>query len=79
LNQWMVTLVELVSWDIPQAELVDRSGRPWDNPNRRPSHADKRRSIVKQMLKKQFLISLPKRVEFNKIRRSVADLISLSA
>ena len=79
LNQWMYALVELVSWDVPEAELTDRSGRPWDNPHRRPSHADKRRSIAKQMLKKQFLACLPKRPEFQKIRRSIADLISLSA
>lgn len=79
LNQWMYTLVELVSWDTPKAELTDRSGRAWDNPNRRPSHADKRRSIAKQMLKKQFFACLPKRPEFKKIRRSIADLISLCA
>jgi hypothetical protein len=79
LNQWMYTLVELVSWDVPEGELTDRSGRPWDNPHRRPSHADKRRSLAKQMLKKQFLACLPKRPEFGKIRRSIADLISLSA
>lgn len=79
LNQWMYTLVELVSWDVPQAELIDRGGRPWDNPHRRPSHADKRRSIAKQMLKKQFLACLPRRPEFEKIRHAIADLISLSA
>lgn len=79
LNQWMYTLVELVSWDVPQAELTDRSGRRWDNPHRRPSHADKRRAIAKQMLQKRFLACLPKRPEFGKIRRSIADLIGLSA
>lgn len=79
LNQWMYTLVELACWDVPQTELIDRGGRPWDNPNRRPSHADKRRSIAKQMLKQRFFACLPKRPEFAKIRRSIADLISLSA
>lgn len=79
LNQWMYTLVELVSWDATDAELTDRSGRPWDNPSRRPSHADKRRTIAQQMLKKRYLTCLPKRPEFRKIRASIADLISLSA
>jgi hypothetical protein len=77
LNQWMFTLVELVSWDVPQAELTDRSERPWDNPHRRPSHADKRRTIAKQMLRKQFFVYLPKRPELKKIRDSLADLINL--
>ena len=79
LNQWMYTLVEFVSWDVPQDELTSRSERPWDNPHRRPSHADKRRSIARQMLKKQFLACLPRRPEFRKIRRTITDLISLSA
>jgi hypothetical protein len=52
LNQWMYTLVELASWDVPKSDLTDRSGRPWDNAARRPSHADRRRAICKEMLKK---------------------------
>ncbi len=72
------TLVELVSWDASQDELTDRCERPWDNPHRRPSHADKRRTIARQMLKNRFLACLPKRPEFRKIRASIADLISLS-
>jgi len=31
--------VELCSWDVAKPKLTDRSDRPWDNPNRRPSHA----------------------------------------
>ena len=42
LNQWMYTLVELCSWDVAKPKLTDRSNRPWDNPDRRPSHADRR-------------------------------------
>jgi len=50
LNQWMYTLVELVSWDASKEELTNRCERPWDNPLRRPSHAGKRRTIALQML-----------------------------
>ena len=59
LNQWMYTLVELCCWDVPTSELTDRQSRPWDNPDRRPSHADRRRSISREMLRKQFLAALP--------------------
>jgi hypothetical protein len=79
LNQWMYTLVELCSWDAPESELADRTDRPWDNPDRRPSHADKRRAITKEMLKKQFLQTLPNTPEMRKFRRLMEDIISLSA
>ena len=79
LNQWMYTLVELCSWDVDQSELTDRSHRPWDNPARRPSHADRRRAISKEMLEKQFLASLPKTPDTRKFRTLIEDLINLSA
>jgi hypothetical protein len=78
LNQWMYTMVEMATWDVPQAKLTDRSTRPWDNPGRRPSHADKRRSISRKMLRERFLTCLPERPDLRKIKRSIAELISLS-
>lgn len=79
LNQWMYTLVELCSWDVAKQDLTDRSNRPWDNPDRRPSHADKRRAITKEMLEKQFLASLPKTADLKKFRKLIADVISHAA
>ena len=77
LNQWMYTLVELSSWDVAKPKLTDRSKRPWDNPDRRPSHADRRRAIAKEMLEKQFLATLPDTPELHKYREKIADLLSL--
>ena len=54
LNGWLDTLVELSSWEACQTELTDRGDRPRDNPDRRPSHADRRRTIAREMLQKQF-------------------------
>jgi hypothetical protein len=79
LNQWMYTMVELCSWDLSAERIVDRADRPWDNPNRRPSHADRRRAIVKEMLGKQFCTLLPVEQMTDKIRRLIADVISLCA
>lgn len=56
---WMYSLVELVTWNKTPEELVDRSQRPWDNPTRRPSHADRKRFIVREMLHEQLFASLP--------------------
>ena len=77
LNQWLYTLVELCCWDVPQAELSDRRARSWDNPDRRPSHADRRRSISRQMLEKQFLAVLPDTPDKRKFRNLIANLLSL--
>lgn len=79
LNEWMYSLVELCSWDTPASELTDRSDRPWDNPDRRPSHSDKRRAITKEMLRQQFLKTLPAGAESQKFRKLIQDIISLSA
>lgn len=79
LNQWMYALVELCSWDVAKSELTDRSDRPWDNPARRPSHADRRRAIAKEMLEKQFLASLPAAPDMRKFRQLIADVLSLCA
>lgn len=77
LNQWMYALVELGCWDVPQTELCARQERSWDNPDRRPSHADRCRSISRQMLQKQFLLVLPNMPERRKFRSLIATLLSL--
>ena len=77
LNQWLYTLVELCCWEVPQPDLSDRQVRSWDNPDRRPSHADRRRWISRQMLQKQFLAVLPDTPDRRKFRNLIADLLSL--
>ena len=77
LNQWLYALVELCCWDVPKSKLADRRGRSWDNPDRRPSHADRRRWISREMLHKQFLAALPDAPDRNKFRGLIASLLSL--
>ena len=79
LNGWLYTLVELCSWDKDKSALTDRSDRPWDNPGRRPSHADSRRSIAREMLQNKFLTALPRGPNHRKIWRLFQDLIALAA
>ena len=53
LNLWMYTLIELWAWDRDHAQLVDRSDSPWDDAERRPSHADRRRALRKQVMQNE--------------------------
>ena len=43
-------MTELATWDRTQEELVDRSYRPWDDKNRRPSHLDRRNFLRRAIL-----------------------------
>jgi hypothetical protein len=47
---WMHTLVELWAWYRPHKELCDRSDSPWDDPERRPSHADRCKALRRHIL-----------------------------
>ena len=49
----MHTLVELWAWDKSHDELCNRSGSPWDDPLRRPSHADRRKALRQQILRNE--------------------------
>lgn len=78
LNTWLYSLVELACWERPVEELVDRSDRSWDNPNRRPSHGDRRRRIRREMLEKQFLIDLPPDLKKTKFLDRLHQLLALA-
>jgi hypothetical protein len=79
LNQWIYTLVELCCWDIDKSALTNRQDRPWDNAERRPSHADRRRYISREMLGKQFLTALPHGPNHRKLWTLFQNLIALAA
>lgn len=76
---WLLTLTDLSSWDDTADQLVDRSDRPWDNALRRPSRADRRRRIAREMLEKDILTGLPPMAELAKMRQSIERLIALAA
>ena len=54
LNLWVHTLVELWGWGRPVEELSDRTDRPWDDADRRPSHADRRKALQREMIEEEF-------------------------
>ena len=50
LNLWLHTLIELWAWKQSHEQLCDRSQSPWDNAQRRPSHADRRNALRRSCL-----------------------------
>lgn len=54
LNLWVHSLVELWGWNRPVEQLSDRTDSPWDDTARRPSHADRRKALQREMLEEEF-------------------------
>ena len=54
LNLWLHTLIELWAWGQAHEKLCDRSDSPWDDPHRRPSHADRRNALRRSCLGAEF-------------------------
>ena len=51
---WLHTLVELWSWRRSSTPLKQRGERPWDEPARRPCHADRFKTLRKHVLRESF-------------------------
>ena len=79
LNLWMQTLVEAWAWHKPADEIRDRSACPWDTPDRRPSHADRRKALARQCL--QHELSMPHIIHYigQPIHKLLQTLASLAA
>jgi hypothetical protein len=54
LTMWLHTLIELWAWHKPHQELVNRSASPWDDADRRPSHADRRNALRRSCLELEY-------------------------
>lgn len=79
LNGWLYTLVELCCWNREKRQLTNRSDRPWDNPERRPSHADRRRHMAHEMLRNPILAALPRTLNNSYFRKLLDHVIALAA
>ncbi len=79
MNLWAYTMVELWAWDQPDEELVHRSRSPWDNEPRRPSHADRRKALLRHCLREQFQQAQADPDQLTKLREFAERLLSLAA
>jgi len=79
LNLWIHTLVELWAWGRNGGQLIRRGDSPWDDPERRPSHANRRKALRAQIMRGELSTittewSLPR-----KIIRLATNLMDIAA
>lgn len=79
LNLWAHSLVELWGWSRPADQLSDRSDSPWDDAARRPSHADRRKALQREMLEGEFQRGWGRRPLPEKIRHLLDRVVKLVA
>ena len=78
LNGWMHSLVEAWAWHKPAEELVDRSLSPWDDQERRPSHADKRKALQREVLREEIREALSGPLDRGRIEALAERLLRLA-
>jgi hypothetical protein len=79
LNMWVHTMVELWAWNKPAAVISDRSDNPWDNVDRRPSHADRCAGLRREVIAKTFFATSGHSRKTRKIVRQFYKLMKLAA
>lgn len=76
---WAYTAAEAWAWGKPDAELADRSGSPWDDASRRPSHADKRNAWRRQLLGDEIMAALRAGQSEEELAAAAERLLDLAA
>jgi len=76
---WAYTMTEAWAWSRPAEGLADRSASPWDDASRRPSHADKRRALRRDLLGEEIRAVLRPGTSEAEIRAAADRLLNLAA
>jgi hypothetical protein len=79
LNGWLYRTVEAWAWERSAAALVDRRRSPWDATPRRPSHADKRKALQREVRRAEIEAVVggpPNAGEFRKLAYKLLDLVA---
>ena len=79
LTLWLHTLIELWAWEQPAKKLRDRSASPWDDPERRPSHADRRNALRRASIWQTFSPTGGLRALTRKSRKLLQGVLQLVA
>ena len=77
-NGWMYSVVEAWAWQRSDAELVDRSDSPWDDETRRPSHADKRKALQREVPRAEIRAILTSRPRPEEVEELTERLLRLA-
>jgi hypothetical protein len=79
LIMWWHTLVELWAWDRSRSRSCDRSDSPWDQAERRPSHANRCQELRREAMQEEYS-SLPSVTGLRpKIRQFIKRLMRRAA
>ena len=79
LNLWAHTLVELWAWRRSAGQLRDRLDSPWDDRERRPSHADRCNALKREGLREEIRRVGRRRPLTRKTRTLFRNLLKLIA
>ena len=78
-NLVLYSVVEVWAWSRDEEALVDRSRCPWDQEERRPSHADKRKALQWLILREEIRAAAGGRVESEEFSEWAIRLFDLAA
>lgn len=78
INLWLHTLTELWAWERSAEQLVHRQDSPWDEGDRRPSHADRRKALQAACLEREFSQRLPQRQMKQKFQPLLLRLLRIT-
>jgi hypothetical protein len=79
LNLWQYSTVEAWAWARSEAALVDRRASPWDHEPRGPSHADKRKALRREVLRREIEAVLAGPPDPQRYRELAERLLELAA
>ncbi len=79
LNLWVHTLLECWCWNKPVATIRDRRDSPWDDPDRRPSHTDRRKALRRDTLQNEYSLLSAAHRRSSKIRDLYQRLLQFAA
>jgi hypothetical protein len=78
-NLTMYSVVEAWAWACPESELVDRERSPWDTEDRRPSHADKRKALQREILRHEIHAVVGRRAKRQEVQNLTQLLLDMAA
>ena len=78
-NLVLYSVVEAWAWERGEEELVDRRRSPWDWEYRRPSHADKRKALQREILRSEIQAAVGERTQAREFRDLAARLLDWAA
>jgi|SRR5579872_6754775 len=78
-NLVLFSVVEVWAWSRAEEELVERSGSPWDAEDRRPSHADKRKALQREILREEIQAAVGQGAQAEEFQNLAMRLLHLAA